>query len=872
MTWRLCIFLLLTLPLWGEAESIPDRYEVRFANGDVVLDKEIRDWEQDKKPPRIGNRPLFDANNPAVLVRDLTLSARLHAPFVALANGDVLPGRLIGANAADANGHLPAHFLVVPRPPLDVHSDEQILRVHQDRVARIVFREFSDRLLSPGDVRFTDGRVVRVESVRWRESGLRALTADGLVTATWAELAEIRLPEPDIHAALIDDLQPPENPGNHPRIVRIETLGGATLTGWQDRHVRGKNKRHQHSHSLQPSWALNAIRVPLDRIVLRSYRPANAIPLSSLPAEALEQRSLTGYLWPWQRNRNLRGGMLASGAEIADFGIGTHAYSEIAFDLPPIATRLRGRVGLDRVVGSGGCCELRIFRDRIGGKALWQSGIRTGSQAPVAFDLNLAGAKRVILQTDAAEDNHPKGADPLDIRDEASWLQPVVLANSAKLQMPHDLPRLFPLLEKWTMSPASVKTRNTFSGKTGAWLPIMLPADGNNTTDAVLRFERELRVSLRNAHLSIGIARDDPTINGHSVAVLVNGEALSSSANGNPNSNRAQWHVDTRTWSLAPFIGQTVKLEAQVIPTKPGPTSGLFINHMALSPLILDLQRGKTIRPDLALSTLPAANTHGVTLKDKQYVKHNKDYELRFRNLPVAPGYGLQGGSRVSYALHPSWQRFVAVLGLVDGWADIALELRLDDAEEPFWRSPKIKRGEPAQQVEVAIPKGHRLTLSMAGHHDHFLGLMHPGFMTDGSPYVVPTIAENLARNATITASSSSESWEGEGKPARIIDDNPGTRWSSDYADNQQLILDFGEPKPFKTLTLLWEVAAAKHYTVSVSDDEKAWRRVSVQRDGIQGPRTDLITLEPVTARFIRIDLQERATEYGFSLYELKVE
>jgi hypothetical protein len=854
---RTCILIaLLALPLCAE---------------DVILTRPA--YEKDAKHAANKSGFLFDAKNPPTETPGRLLSSELSAPFVALANGDVLPGRLIGANPADPSSPWPAHFVVVPRPPLAAFiAGDHRVRVHQDRVTRIVFRESTDRLLSPGDVRFTDGRVVRLKSVRWRESGLRALTEEGLVTATWSELSEIRLPEPAIRAAVLDDLRLPEIPAPQPRICRLETAGGATLTFWDGQAVSDKNQRGVYCHIVQPAWAVSAIRVPLNRIVTSSFRPANAIPLSSLPATALAERNLTGYHWPWTRNRNLRGGALASAAQSADFGVGTHAYSEIAFELPSLATRFKGMVGLDRIVGNGGCCELRIFRDTVSGKPAWESGVRTGGQDPLRFDLALSGTKRVILQTDFADKNRPKGADPLDIRDEASWLHPIVIADSAKLQTPPDLVRYFPFMSKWTLAePAAEKIgmRHRFASRLGAWQAALLLPHGN-TKDPIMRFTRELRVSIRNAHLMIGVGRDDQRINGHSVAIQVNGDRLSNTTD----SNRGLGHVERRAWSLAPYIGQTVTLEALVTPTKTGETSGLIISQLSVSPLVEGLKRGKHLVPDLPLATIPAAVVHlhgGGELANGQITMGNEHKPLAFRGISYSHGYGMKGGSRLVYDLHPSWLRFVAIGGMIDSWSDVQYELYVDDQKKPFWSSDKMGPSDPGLQMDIAIPPGHRrISISLKG--SQYAGLIHAGFMTDGTPYVSPKGTPSAVSQARITASSSSRDSEGEGPPEAIIDGKPGTRWSSIYADNQELILDLGEPQAIRKVTLLWEVAAAKRYTIAVSDDQKTWHHIHRAKDGIQGPRTDTVSVDPVTSRFLKVDLQERATEYGFSLYEIQIE
>jgi hypothetical protein len=130
---------------------------------------------------------------------------------------------------------------------------------------------------------------------------------------------------------------------------------------------------------------------------------------------------------------------------------------------------------------------------------------------------------------------------------------------------------------------------------------------------------------------------------------------------------------------------------------------------------------------------------------------------------------------------------------------------------------------------------------------------------------------KNLAQDAKVTASSTQAKFEGEGPAEAVVDGKHGTRWSSEYADKQQLTVDLGAAKALAKLRLLWETASAKAYTVSVSTDGEAWQAVSEQKSDKAGARVDLIDLKDVSARYVRLDLLERSTEFGFSLYEVEV-
>jgi hypothetical protein len=125
----------------------------------------------------------------------------------------------------------------------------------------------------------------------------------------------------------------------------------------------------------------------------------------------------------------------------------------------------------------------------------------------------------------------------------------------------------------------------------------------------------------------------------------------------------------------------------------------------------------------------------------------------------------------------------------------------------------------------------------------------------------------NLAKGAKITASTSTMK-DGAGAPEAMLDGDLTTRWSSEFADWQEVLIDLGEPKPLTTVKILWEKAAAKSYSVLLSTDGNAWSDPINKDEGAQGPRVDEIELK-ADARFIKLNLKERATQWGFSIYEI---
>ncbi len=118
----------------------------------------------------------------------------------------------------------------------------------------------------------------------------------------------------------------------------------------------------------------------------------------------------------------------------------------------------------------------------------------------------------------------------------------------------------------------------------------------------------------------------------------------------------------------------------------------------------------------------------------------------------------------------------------------------------------------------------------------------------------------------TVTASSS----ENESNSAeKAFDGNTQTRWGSQFSDRQWLLIDMGEPKDIVGLTLYWEAAYGRSYNILLSEDGKRWGNVyaTAEGDGL----IDDIYFGKKRARFIKISLSERGTQWGYSLWEVTV-
>mgnify|MGYP001476102770 CR=1 FL=1 len=124
----------------------------------------------------------------------------------------------------------------------------------------------------------------------------------------------------------------------------------------------------------------------------------------------------------------------------------------------------------------------------------------------------------------------------------------------------------------------------------------------------------------------------------------------------------------------------------------------------------------------------------------------------------------------------------------------------------------------------------------------------------------------NLAYNRPVMVSST-ESSSHAGQYA--VDANGNTRWSSAYADNQWIIVDLGSNYTISTVRLAWEAAYARQYQIQVSTNNSTWTTVYENYNATGGTVT--INFTPVTARYVKMYGIQRATQYGFSLWEFEV-
>jgi beta-glucosidase len=122
-----------------------------------------------------------------------------------------------------------------------------------------------------------------------------------------------------------------------------------------------------------------------------------------------------------------------------------------------------------------------------------------------------------------------------------------------------------------------------------------------------------------------------------------------------------------------------------------------------------------------------------------------------------------------------------------------------------------------------------------------------------------------LSQGKPATASST----ENAGTPASAaVDGNIGTRWSSAASDPQWLQVDLGSSQPITEVVLNWEAAYATAFQIQTSDNASTWTNVYATTTGTGGTQTLNVT---GTGRYVRMNGTQRATQYGYSLWEFQV-
>ncbi|MFI1400008.1 beta-N-acetylglucosaminidase domain-containing protein [Streptomyces sp. NPDC020681] len=161
--------------------------------------------------------------------------------------------------------------------------------------------------------------------------------------------------------------------------------------------------------------------------------------------------------------------------------------------------------------------------------------------------------------------------------------------------------------------------------------------------------------------------------------------------------------------------------------------------------------------------------------------------------------------------------------------------------------------------VEVTVPAGtpageYEVPLSFAGQERTLTVRAYP---RTGGP--------DLARRALATSSGDETA---DFPAAAALDGDPNTRWSSPAEDGAWWQLQLSGPARVGQVVLHWQDAYATRYRIQVSADGRSWRTAATVRDGRGGRES--IRMDSRDTRFIRVQGEARATQYGYSLWSVE--
>lgn len=214
---------------------------------------------------------------------------------------------------------------------------------------------------------------------------------------------------------------------------------------------------------------------------------------------------------------------------------------------------------------------------------------------------------------------------------------------------------------------------------------------------------------------------------------------------------------------------------------------------------------------------------------------------------PCPGGYTVKSANGVSPTYEMGYNRLVNVLGLSLPYTKQLIQPALRSAESHYWLKPA-----PAGLAATAL-------LPQTSYSGGWETLTHGNL--DG-PSPAPW---NIALGKAATASSES----GGDAAGNATDGDASTRWASARSDPQWIYVDLGRPYVVNAVTLRWETAYAKAYSIQVSDDATTWTTIYGTSSGAGG--VERLTGLSGTGRYVRMYGTQRGTQYGYSLWEFEV-
>lgn len=139
---------------------------------------------------------------------------------------------------------------------------------------------------------------------------------------------------------------------------------------------------------------------PVQELVFLQPLGGRAVYLSDLKPEGYRHVPFLDLSWPFQADRNVKGGMLRAGGQVYPKGLGMHSAAQLSYGLGEPFRRFQAEAAIDDQTEGLGSVRLRVLVD---GREKYASPMIRGGTPPVPVSVDMAGAKRLELVVEYGE-------------------------------------------------------------------------------------------------------------------------------------------------------------------------------------------------------------------------------------------------------------------------------------------------------------------------------------------------------------------------------------------------------------------------------------------------------------------------------------
>jgi hypothetical protein len=150
--------------------------------------------------------------------------------------------------------------------------------------------------------------------------------------------------------------------------------------------------------------------LPRDVVFLQPLA-GQVVYLSDLEPAGYRYLPYLSLSWPYHRDRSVVGTQLRAAGQLYLKGLGMHSASRLSYDLGGQYRQFQAELAVDDSAAARGSVQFRVYVDR---ELKYTSETLRGGDAPVPLRVDVAGAKRLDLIVDFADQAH--------VLDHADWL------------------------------------------------------------------------------------------------------------------------------------------------------------------------------------------------------------------------------------------------------------------------------------------------------------------------------------------------------------------------------------------------------------------------------------------------------------------